>query len=459
MKPRPWRRGTARQPHGFQRARSEPGQASVLVVGGLVALVLGALVLGLRRARGWAGGAGAAGGGPRRAGRGAGDARRLRAAVRARLRRPAVPGPRHLSKAAYLALGRAAAADVAEAQRRERRARSSFPDARRRSRRSGCASTVRDRFEVRTGGGATVRADRGERRGRARAAGGELGDGAAASYDGPLAERQGERDAPRRRARLRPPGARRARRRRRARRHQRLPLGRRAGGPLRPPSRPALGRAARARRCTASAPSSTSARRPRTAGWRPTRPASTSKRYAWEPWHWGYALNARSPARVRRRDGAAPTAASGSTLPGFVPAAFAPRDRARRAALERLGDAARRAALRGEQLQPVRGQPARARRGSRSSCPAPRAAIGLTRPVRRRARDRRAGAPDARPAAAVPRRPARARGLQRRPDAGRRLRVRPRHTGETPGYVARILGLMSGAGASSTGALEVRLVR
>jgi hypothetical protein len=30
--------------------------------------------------------------------------------------------------------------------------------------------------------------------------------------------------------------------------------------------------------------------------------------------------------------------------------------------------------------------------------------------------------------------------------------------GETPGYVARILGLMGGAGASGTGALEVRLV-
>jgi soluble lytic murein transglycosylase-like protein len=31
--------------------------------------------------------------------------------------------------------------------------------------------------------------------------------------------------------------------------------------------------------------------------------------------------------------------------------------------------------------------------------------------------------------------------------------------GETPGYVARILGLMAGAGASSTAVLEVRLVR
>jgi soluble lytic murein transglycosylase-like protein len=31
--------------------------------------------------------------------------------------------------------------------------------------------------------------------------------------------------------------------------------------------------------------------------------------------------------------------------------------------------------------------------------------------------------------------------------------------GETPGYVARILGLMTGAGATTTAALEVRLVR
>ena len=31
--------------------------------------------------------------------------------------------------------------------------------------------------------------------------------------------------------------------------------------------------------------------------------------------------------------------------------------------------------------------------------------------------------------------------------------------GETPGYVARILGLMGGAGAGTGGGLEVRLVR
>ena len=46
------------------------------------------------------------------------------------------------------------------------------------------------------------------------------------------------------------------------------------------------------------------------------------QRYAQEPWHYGYALNARStprPAARRAADGRA-----GRALPGFVPARFAP---------------------------------------------------------------------------------------------------------------------------------------
>ena len=68
------------------------GQASIVLVGGLVAVVLGALVLGARRPRGWARGAGAAGRRPRRARRRAGDARRVLAAVRAGVRRPRAAG-------------------------------------------------------------------------------------------------------------------------------------------------------------------------------------------------------------------------------------------------------------------------------------------------------------------------------------------------------------------------------
>ena len=95
------------------------------------------------------GGAGAAGGGPCRAGRGAGDARRLWAAVRAGVRRPRAARPTPSVQGAYLALGRAAADRVAEANG-ARDASVAFPDA------DSFAPmrvrvTVRERFEVRTG--------------------------------------------------------------------------------------------------------------------------------------------------------------------------------------------------------------------------------------------------------------------------------------------------------------------
>jgi soluble lytic murein transglycosylase-like protein len=51
------------------------------------------------------------------------------------------------------------------------------------------------------------------------------------------------------------------------------------------------------------------------------------QRYAWEPWHWGYALNAKSSpsARTAGGDGAATAGTAGrGSMPGFVPAAFAP---------------------------------------------------------------------------------------------------------------------------------------
>jgi D-alanyl-D-alanine carboxypeptidase len=172
--------------------RSEAGQASVLVVGGLVALVLGALVLGLV----------ARGGGREARAQRAADLAAL-AAARAmhdaygRLFEPvfadrARPGPRHVSKAAYLALGRAAAARVAEANGAPR-ARIAFPDA------DSFAPvrvrvSVRDRFELRTGDArrsvpieASAEAVLAPPGALAASGGG---------YDGPLAERQGERMRP-----------------------------------------------------------------------------------------------------------------------------------------------------------------------------------------------------------------------------------------------------------------------
>ena len=123
-----------------------------------------------------------------------------------------------------------------------------------------------------------------------------------------------------------------------------------------------------------------------------------TQRYSWEPWHFGYTLNAHSSpaAQVTHADG------DGAQQPaGLRAAAVRAGARARGAALERLRDPAGRAAVRGEQLQPVRCQPRR-RAGDRAVHARHGGRDGPARPVRRRARDRRAGAPDARPAAALP---------------------------------------------------------
>ena len=69
----------------------------------------------------------------------------------------------------------------------------------------------------------------------------------------------------------------------------RLPLRRRAGGAVRRQPRPRMGRAARASRCTAARPSSTSAPNRPTAGSPPTpRGFGFVQRYSWEPWHYGF---------------------------------------------------------------------------------------------------------------------------------------------------------------------------
>ena len=109
-------------------------------------------------------------------------------------------------------------------------------------------------------------------------------------------------------------------------------------------------------------------------------------------------------------------------------------------------------------FNPFAQQPGAARRASRSSCPARPRALGLDDPFDAERRDRRPGAPDARPAAAVRRR-SRSRSPPttpaRAPVAG--CGCVPPYP-ETRGYVARILGLLGGAGDSSAGGLEVRLV-
>ena len=287
------------------------------------------------------------------------------------------------------------------------------------------------------------------------------GDGAAnaGEYRGPVRASPGQADASRRRAGLRPHGA-----------PPRAPTASRCSSPrpsaptpsrrgCSPPTPTRSGSRRRGSRCTASAPSSTSGRRAPTAGWRPTPGASTSvQRYSWEAWHFGFTLNAGSSSvgyakRGRRRVVRA--------LPAFVPARFAPAI-ARAAQRWSVSGALLAAQLYEEsQLQPVRAVDGR-RAGDRAVHARDGGRLRPGRSVRRRPRDRRAGAPDARPAARLRRGPARAGRLQRRPRAASRACGCVPPIPETQAYVADILGLLHGAGdpnGEGAGALEVRLVR
>ena len=176
------------------------------------------------------------------------------------------------------------------------------------------------------------------------------------------------------------------------------------------------------------------------------------QRYAWEPWHYGYTLNARSVAG--RRTATAPAA---STLPDFVPAAFAPA-LARAAQRWNVSATLLAAQLYAESnFNPFAVSRAGAQ-GIAQFMPGTAAAMGLSDPFdAERAIDAQAHL---------------MRDLLRRfpavPLALAAYNAGPSPVaacgcvpanGETPGYVARILGLMSGAGAAGTGALEVRLVR
>ena len=174
------------------RARLESGQASLVVVGGLVALVLGALVLALV----------ARGGGREARAQRAADLAALAGAramhdAYSRLFEPVFadrprPGASHLGKAEYLARGRAAAERTGEANGVDD-VRVSFPD-------GGSFAPVRIRVSVRD----AVEVHTGEARRAApitAAAEAELApptDLAASGggYAGPLAVRQGERMRP-----------------------------------------------------------------------------------------------------------------------------------------------------------------------------------------------------------------------------------------------------------------------
>jgi hypothetical protein len=294
------------------------GQASILLLGGLAGVLIGALVLGaVARAVREEGAA------QRAADLGALAGARAMVAVFPRLFEPVtvggLPNPRHLGRDQYVALGRAAAAGVARANGAGA-ASVAFPD-------GDSFAPVRIRVEVRN----PVEVVRGRVRRSATvlaSAEAELappggdGFGAGGGYDGPLAYRQGE--------------------------------------PMRPDVAQAFDRMARAARAGGIALLITSAFRtdaeqgvlfrrnpdprwvappgeslhrfateldlgPESAyGWLAAHAHAFQfiQRYANEPWHYGYSLNARSRPTV-----ATATAGDGDRggpLPDFVPARFAP---------------------------------------------------------------------------------------------------------------------------------------
>jgi hypothetical protein len=180
------------------------------------------------------------------------------------------------------------------------------------------------------------------------------------------------------------------------------------------------------------------------------------KRYAWEPWHFGYALNAgsRTSLVLETKGGE-----HGGAIPSFVPGAYA----------GYLSQAAQRwnvsAALLGAQLY--------AESGFNPFAVSPAGARGIAQFMPRTARDYGLRNPFD-PGSSIDAQAHLMRDLLREfgsvPLALAAYNAGPqkvRDCGcvppipETQGYVARIIGLMSGAGhpiAGAGGGLEVRLV-
>jgi len=433
--------------------RSARGQASIVLVGGLVAVVLGALVLGLV----------ARGGGREARAQRAADLGALAAAramhdAYSRLFEPVFadhepPGAHHLGKAEYLALGRTAGARVARANGAGN-VRVAFPDA-------GSFAPVRVRVTVRDvfsvgGKHAPVEAAAEAEL----APPGELAP-AGGGYEGPLATRQGQR--------MRPDVA---------TAFDRMERAARSGGvsliitsAYRSDAEQAI-LFARHPDPRWVAPPGRSLHRlgteldlgPAAAyGWlaRNARRFHFTQRYSWEPWHYGYTLNAHSsPAMTGggrpAAGGAAADGAAGSTLPSFVPPAFAPAI-ARAAQRWNVSATLLAAQLYAESnFNPLAISRAGAQ-GIAQFMPGTAAAIGLSDPFdAERAIDAQAHLMRdlLRQFPAIPLALA---AYNAGPTPVAACGCVPAN-GESPGYVARVLALMAGAGAGSPVTLAVRLV-
>ena len=298
--------------------RSERGQIAILLVGGLLAVAVGGLVLGAL-ARGL---------GTRDAAQRAADlaalggARAMRESYARLFEPPVIAGrrnPRHLDKDAYLALGRAAAVRVAAANDAPGAA-VTFPDA-------DTIAPVRVRVGVTRRvalGGAKVRM-RAQAEAELAPPGG-AGPAAFASgggYDGPLAHRQGQP--------MRPDVA---------QAYDRLAAAARADGVsltiasgFRSDAEQAILFARHPDPKWVAPPGESLHRNateldlgPRSAyGWLAANAGRFHflLRYPHEPWHFGYTLNPRSSPRAAT-PGSSDGVAGGGGLPDFVPDRFAP---------------------------------------------------------------------------------------------------------------------------------------
>jgi soluble lytic murein transglycosylase-like protein len=448
----PARPATRRRGRATSRG-SERGQIAVLLVGGLLAIAVGGLVLGAL-ARGL---------GTRDAAQRAADLAALGGARAmhesySRLFEPPVIrrrlNPRHLEKDAYLARGRAAAVRVAAANGAPGAA-VTFPD-----RQTMAPVRVRVSVERRVeigGKGVRMRAQA-EAELAPPADAGLAAFGSGGGYDGPLAYRQGKP--------MRPDVA---------QAFDRMAAAARADGvslvitsAFRPDAEQAMLFARNPDPKWVAPPGESLHRNateldlgPRSAyGWLAANAGRFHflQRYSWEPWHYGYTLNPRSSPRA---GSAGADGASAGGLPDFVPERFAP---AINRAAQRWSVSATllAAQLHAESgFNPFATSPAGAQ-GIAQFMPGTARGIGLENPF------------DAR--AAIDAQAHLMRDLLRQfsavPLALAAYNAGPAPVAacgcipplpETRGYVARILGLMGGAGEPVAGedgtGLIVRLVR
>jgi hypothetical protein len=460
-------RGQVSRDARAQVSRDAPGQAAILLVAGLAAILVGAVILGAA-----ARAVGREGASQRAADLAALAGARAMLVAYPRLFEPAEldgrTNPRHLETSEYLALGREAALETARRNGaasgggRAAGVSVAFPDA---------ASFAPVRLRVTVRDEIEVRSDDARRRLRLRAtavaelappgAGGIAAFGDGGGYDGPLAYRQGK--------------------------------------PMRPDVAQAFDRMAAAARADGVAllvvsgfrtdaeqavlwarhpdprwvaPPGTSLHRygteldlgpPSAYGWLAAnaRRFHFTQRYSHEPWHFGFVLNARSTPRGGAPGGARAAAGGGDrrALPAFVPARFAP-ILARAAQRWNVSATLLAAQLYAESnFNPFARSPVGAQ-GIAQLMPSTAQAVGVDDPFD--------------PAQAIEGQARLMRDLLRR-FAAVPLALAAYNAGpgpvaacgcvppyaETRAYVARVLGLMSGAGeplSAGTG-LVVRLVR